>query len=86
MCRWLAGPPDDAFEFESVYHSSPGNMDDLGFISGASLRIDQEHPPQPSASSSKQASLSTYFGATEGSSFEIKKREYAPVTDKECYR
>ncbi|KAH8114509.1 ATP-dependent DNA helicase [Phellopilus nigrolimitatus] len=45
-------------------------MDDLGFVSGASLHIDQEHPPQPTASSSKQASLSTYFGATEVSSYQ----------------
>lgn len=61
-------------------------MEDVGFVSGATLQRVDESPQELTASTSKQATLGSYFGASEGSKYEIKKRERAFVSDKDCYR
>ena len=66
-------------------------MDQVGFVSGASVyRVqenEQEPDPTPVASSSKQqAKLGAYFESAEGSKLEVKKRKYAHLTPKDCRR
>ncbi|KAL5482734.1 hypothetical protein ACEPAI_9328 [Sanghuangporus weigelae] len=60
-------------------------MEAPGFVSGAILTREEvsEHPPTGDA---KQSTLASYFDMTNGTKFEVKRREGPIVTSKDCYK
>lgn len=60
----------------------------VGFVSGASVHRapDLTEPSQPTASTSKQATLGSFFATTQGEKREMRRREYVSATPKDCRR
>lgn len=56
------------------------------FISGAVLPREDEKACDVVAGAPKQATIGAFFNTMPVNRFEVKKRERAPVSSKECYK